>query len=204
MLEQWEDRQAANEAVWRLISQSQVAHLAERPRRHDGAAAKTRKRKAPARPNRRVRARATGGEVEPGGAPARLRALLPRTVAARAAATAEAAAEAARHAMAIAAEQVPAAGPEAAAAAPEPALQQMPAVEANAIPAAPAAHAEAAAPATADEQVHAVALAFSWPEVPAIAGVHNMVAEAGPVGPRGWAEKVAGTLECKWTCSSCG
>ena len=24
------------------------------------------------------------------------------------------------------------------------------------------------------------------------------------MGPRGWAKKTAGTLECKWTCSSCG
>ena len=44
VLAQWADRQAANEAVWRLISESQVAHLAARPRRPDGAAAKTRKR----------------------------------------------------------------------------------------------------------------------------------------------------------------
>jgi ribonuclease HI len=39
VLEQWADRQAANEAVWRLIAESQVAHLSARPRRHDGAAA---------------------------------------------------------------------------------------------------------------------------------------------------------------------
>ena len=75
VLEQWADRQMANEAVWKLISHSQVVHLAGRPRRHDGAAAKTRKRKAPARPNRRVRARAAGGAVEPCGAPARSHAM---------------------------------------------------------------------------------------------------------------------------------
>ena len=93
LLTQWAERQAANEAVWRLIAESQVAHLAARPRRHDGAAAKARKRKAPARPNRRVRARV---------APARS----PHSVFARAA---EAAAKAARHATAVAGGQVQAA-----------------------------------------------------------------------------------------------
>ena len=83
VLEQWADRQAANEAVWRLIAESQVAHLSARPRRHDGAAAKVRKRKAPARPNRRVRARVAAGAVEPP-APARL----PQSVHARATAAA--------------------------------------------------------------------------------------------------------------------
>ena len=91
VLEQWADRQAANEAVWRLIAQSQVAHLAERPRRADGAAAKVRKRNAPARPNRRVRPRAVGVADEPP-VPARL----PQSVVAKAAAAAEAAAQAAR------------------------------------------------------------------------------------------------------------
>ena len=102
VLEQWADRQAANEAVWRLIAESQVAHLSARPRRHDGAAAKARKRKAPARPNRRVRPRAVAAAVEP--APAQL----PQSVLAKAAAAAEAAAAAARHAMAVAAARVPA------------------------------------------------------------------------------------------------
>ena len=105
VLEQWADRQAANEAVWRLIAESQVAHLSARPRRHDGAAAKARKRKAPARPNRRVRPRAVAAAVEP--APAQL----PQSVLAKAAA-AEAAAAAARHAMAVAAAREPAVLPQ--------------------------------------------------------------------------------------------
>jgi hypothetical protein len=55
LLAKWAEQQLAVQAVWRLIAQSQVAHLAERPRRKDGAAVKSRKRKAPARPTRSTR-----------------------------------------------------------------------------------------------------------------------------------------------------
>ena len=58
LLQRWSDHQAAVAAVWRLIAESQVAHLAGRARRSDGTAAKSRKRKAPARPARNVRRRA--------------------------------------------------------------------------------------------------------------------------------------------------
>ena len=58
LLQQWLEQQAAISAVWRLIAESQVAHLASRARRSDGTAAKSRKRKAPARPGRTVRRRA--------------------------------------------------------------------------------------------------------------------------------------------------
>ena len=61
LLQRWADHQAATEAVWRLIAESQVAHLACRARRRDGTAAKSRKRKAPARPCRKVRRRAAAG-----------------------------------------------------------------------------------------------------------------------------------------------
>ena len=37
-----------------------------------------------------------------------------------------------------------------------------------------------------------------------MAGTHHMAAVQGPVGPHGWSRKAAGTLECKWACSSCG
>ena len=65
LLQRWADHQAATEAVWRLIAESQVAHLACRARRRDGTAAKSRKRKAPARPCRKVRRRAAAGGPPP-------------------------------------------------------------------------------------------------------------------------------------------
>ena len=65
LLEQWADHQAATEATWRLIAESQVVRLAARPRRRDGTAAKSRKRKAPARPTRSTRHRVHGYAVEP-------------------------------------------------------------------------------------------------------------------------------------------
>jgi hypothetical protein len=63
ILARWSEQQKAIQAVWRLIAQSQVAHLAARPKRSDGTAAKSRKRKAPARPGRSARRRIGAGEV---------------------------------------------------------------------------------------------------------------------------------------------
>ena len=60
LLSEWAENQAAIEAVWRLIAESQVKHLAERPRRVDGPAIKRRKRSAPARPGRSTRRRIGG------------------------------------------------------------------------------------------------------------------------------------------------
>ena len=57
LLEKWAENQRAVEAVWRLIAESQVAHLAGRLRRQDGAAVKSRKRRAPHRPSRSTRPR---------------------------------------------------------------------------------------------------------------------------------------------------
>ena len=48
------------------------------------------------------------------------------------------------------------------------------------------------------------AVAFVWPVIPAVAGIHDMQAEAGPGGPAGWAKNAAGTLVCKWACARCG
>jgi hypothetical protein len=47
LLTEWAENQAAMEAVWRLIAESQVAHLAGRPRRQDGTAVKSRTWKVP-------------------------------------------------------------------------------------------------------------------------------------------------------------
>jgi ribonuclease HI len=41
VLAAWAEQQAAHKAVWELIAESQVAHLAGRPRRQCGAAVKT-------------------------------------------------------------------------------------------------------------------------------------------------------------------
>ncbi len=57
LLTRWAANQAAVDAVWRLLAESQVSHLAGRPRRSDGSAVKTRKRRAPARPGRNTRRR---------------------------------------------------------------------------------------------------------------------------------------------------
>ncbi len=57
LLGKWDDKQKAEDAVMTLIAESQVLHLAARPRRHDGTAAKTRKRKAPRRPGNNARKR---------------------------------------------------------------------------------------------------------------------------------------------------
>ncbi len=57
LLARWAENQTAVEAVWRLIAESQVTHLAGRPRRSDGSAVRARKRKAPARPGRNTRKR---------------------------------------------------------------------------------------------------------------------------------------------------
>ncbi len=38
MLSRWAEKQAAVEAVWRLIAESQVSRLGGRPRRYDGSA----------------------------------------------------------------------------------------------------------------------------------------------------------------------
>jgi len=65
----WADQQAAIQAVWRLIAESQVAHLASRPRRLDGAAVKSRKRRAPRQPWR-VRGEAAAGRRRKGPAAA--------------------------------------------------------------------------------------------------------------------------------------
>jgi hypothetical protein len=190
LLEQWSDRQAANEAVWRLIANSQVAHLAERPRRHDGAAAKARKRKAPARPNRRVRTRIAGGAVEPGA-----RAPLPAAIA-KATAAAKAAAKAAAAARALG----PVVADGSAVAAPEAAEDQKPAADAAVqLPVA-----DPAAPVALAGIVVEAALAFVGPVIPAVAGIHDMQVEAGPGGPAGWAKNAAGTLVCKWACARCG
>ncbi len=51
----WTENQPAVETVWKLGAESQVSHLAGRPRRVDGSAAKARKRQAPARPGRATR-----------------------------------------------------------------------------------------------------------------------------------------------------
>ena len=59
ILQKWTRRQEAEDAVMKLIAESQVQPLAERPRLRGagGVATKTRKRKAPMRPQRVVRRR---------------------------------------------------------------------------------------------------------------------------------------------------
>ncbi len=47
LMEKWAENQRTVEAVWRPIAESQVSHLAGRPRRQDGTAVKSRKRRAP-------------------------------------------------------------------------------------------------------------------------------------------------------------
>ena len=127
LLQKWAEHQAATEAVWRLIAESQVAHLAGRPRRRDGTAVKSRKRKAPARPNR-------NGRRKVGPAVARLpqSAAAPAAPAAAAGGVAFAAAAAAAGADAgIAPPQGPAPGP---------VLQAAAAFDWPAIPAVPGLH----------------------------------------------------------------
>ena len=55
VLAAWAEQQEAHRAAWELIAESQVAHLARRPRRQRGAAFQLRKRKAPRRPCRSTR-----------------------------------------------------------------------------------------------------------------------------------------------------
>ncbi len=52
VLAAWAEQQETHRVVWELIAESQVAHLAKRPRRQCGAAVKSRERKAPQRPGR--------------------------------------------------------------------------------------------------------------------------------------------------------
>ena len=119
---------------------------------------------------------------------------------AKATAAAKAAAKAARAAVAAVAARVQAANPGAAAAAPAAAEDQQPAAEADAQPLA----AVPAAPVAPAGLVQEAAAAFSWPVIPAVAGIHDMLAEVGPGGPAGWTRNAAGTLACKWSCTRCG
>jgi hypothetical protein len=61
--------------------------------------------------------------------------------------------------------------------------------------------AAAVAPAAGQQQG---AAAFAWPVVPAVAGVHHLQPEPGPIGPEGWPKSTAGALTCRWSCTTCG
>ncbi len=80
LLIKWADKQRAEESACKLIAESQVRHLAERPRRQDGCELKSRKRKTPQRPCRATRRRTVAAQAEalqvqpPGQAAARGRA----------------------------------------------------------------------------------------------------------------------------------
>ena len=63
---------------------------------------------------------------------------------------------------------------------------------------------QAAVPAAPAGLVQQAAAGFSWPVIPAVAGIHDMQAEDGLGRPAGWARNAAGTLVCKWACTRCG
>ena len=64
LVAKWASHSDAVQAVWRLIAEYQVMHLAARPRRADASVAKSWKQKAPARPCRRTRRRLGGPAAE--------------------------------------------------------------------------------------------------------------------------------------------
>ena len=45
---------------------------------------------------------------------------------------------------------------------------------------------------------------FAWPGVPAVAGVHHLQPEPGPIRPEGWPISTAGAIKCRWSCTACG